>query len=121
MEAIERAAFTSIGRACGFAGLAVITLMLGLSFEPVLALRIGGYGGFGVTAILLLYAFTARIRPYKRTETWLLIPKDQRPPADIAQRVIGNHLREAYFWFAQQACLLSAAMLGASLILRFLN
>ena len=37
MEAIENAAFISIGQACGFAGLAVFCMVFGLMFDPVLA------------------------------------------------------------------------------------
>ena len=71
MEAIENAAYISVGRACGFAALAIFCLMFGLSFDPPLAARTGGLLCLGLTVILGLYALRARSRPYKRTELWL--------------------------------------------------
>lgn len=100
MDAIENAAFVSIGRACGFAGLAIFCLMLAMSVEPVLAARTGGGLYLAVTCILAFYAARARTRPYKRAELWAILAKDERPPARFAQRVIGEVLRETNLWFA---------------------
>lgn len=118
MDAIENAAYVSVGRACGFAGLAVFCLMFGLSFEPALAARTGGVVCLAVTLILAFYAYRARTRPYKRTELWLILPKDQRPPAGVAQRLIGEALRETYLWFAKQAAIISVVLLASSLALQ---
>ena len=63
MDAIEAAAFTSIGRACGFAGLGILCVMLGLSFEPVMATRTGGVMGLGLASILALFGLRAPCRP----------------------------------------------------------
>ena len=121
MEAIEKAAFVSVGRACGFAGFAVVCLMIGLSFEPVLATRTGSVLGLVLTCILAGYSAKARVRPYKRTEAWLILPKDERPPATIAQRVIGQALHETYRWFARQAAIISFMLLAASVVLQFID
>ena len=118
MDAIENAAFISVGRACGFTGLGIFVLMFGLSFEPVLAARTGAFSCLGLTAILLLYALRARRRPYKRTELWIILPKEERPPAVIAQRIIGRVLRETYIWFAQQVAFVAMIFLSASLLLQ---
>ena len=121
MNAIETAAFTSVGRASGFAGLAILTVMLGLSFEPVLATRAGGLMGLGLAAILAVFGVLAQGRAYQETETWLILHDDARPPAAIAQRVIGKTLRETYFWFAERAAAGSIALLAVSLILKLLS
>ena len=118
MEAIENAAYVSVGRACGFAALAIVCLMLGLAYDPAAAARTGAVLVLAVAVILALYALRARSRPYKRTELWLILPKDQRPPASFAQRVIGETLRETYLWFAQQAVVVSLILLAASLLLQ---
>ncbi len=117
MQAIEDAAYISVGRGCGFAGLAVLCVMLGLSFEPVLAAQIGGVLCLAVALILLAYAYAALKRNYKYTELWLILPKDHRPPEGIAQKVIGGALRETYLWFARQALLFAMGLLAASLTL----
>jgi hypothetical protein len=118
MKAIENAAFISIGRACGFAGLAIFCLMFGLSFELALAARAGGVLCAVLTAILLVYGYRARVRPYKRTELWIILDKAERPPAGIAQRIIGQVLHETYLWFARRTAVLSVVLLGSALALR---
>ncbi|MGI9378801.1 MAG: hypothetical protein ACR2OW_04045 [Methyloligellaceae bacterium] len=121
MDNIEEAAFISVGRACGFAGLAAFCLMFGLSFDPILALKTGGIFCLGITLILAFYALRARSRPYKRTETWLLLAKTHRPPSEIAQKVIGEALRDTYLWFAKQAAIISILVWGLAFLLQILG
>jgi hypothetical protein len=118
MKAIENAAYISIGRACGFAGLAIFCIIFGLSFDPPLAARIGGVLCVMLALILAGYAYWAPVRPYKRTELWLILAKDKRPPADFAQRVIGNALRDTYIWFSRQSALIAIAFLAMSAALQ---
>ncbi|MGI9407879.1 MAG: hypothetical protein ACR2O4_16000 [Hyphomicrobiaceae bacterium] len=117
MDSIENAAFVSIGRAVGFAGFGIFVLMFGLSFDPSFAAGTGGTLCLGVTMILLYYAWRARTRSYRRTELWLILRKEDRPPKGIAQRVIGETLRETYFWFAQQAVTIAIVLLAAAIVL----
>ena len=121
MEAIENAAYISVGRACGFAALAIFCLMFGLSFDPPLAARTGGLLCLGLTVILGLYALRARSRPYKRTELWLILSKPERPPAEIAQKVIGTTLRETYLWFAAQTTAVAVFLLIVSMLLQLVD
>ncbi|MDH3738924.1 MAG: hypothetical protein OER92_07000, partial [Alphaproteobacteria bacterium] len=107
MDAIENAAYISVGRACGFAGLAIFCVIFGLSFEPALAARAGGGLCVALALVLAVYAYRAPTRPYKRTELWLILAKDKRPPAIYAQRVIGNALRETYVWFSRQSAIIA--------------
>ena len=71
-----------------------------------------------LAGILAFRALTARTRPYKRTELWLILAKDARPPAGIAQRVIGEALRDTYTWFARQAAIISVVLLMTSVVLQ---
>ncbi|MGI9494042.1 MAG: hypothetical protein ACR2QF_16745 [Geminicoccaceae bacterium] len=121
MDAIKTAAFISVGRACGFAGLGILCLMLGLSFEPVMATRAGGVLGLGLAAILAVLGRFAPRRSYQETETWLILPKADRPPPTIAQRMVGETLRETYLWFAERAVVGSIILLAASLLLKLLH
>ncbi len=120
MDAIENAAHVSIGRACGFAGLGIFCVMFGLSYEPDLAARAGGTLSLVVALILAFRAWTARTRPYKNTELWIIIDKDKRPPGEIAQQVVGEALREAYLWFAESAALIAFVLLVSALALGFM-
>lgn len=117
MEAIENAAFVSVGRAVGFAGLAVFCVSLGLSFQPALAVRTGGIMCLCVTFILIFYAMRALTKPYKKTELWIILDEKARVPAKIAQRVVGGVLRETYYWFAQQAAIFAIVLLSLSILL----
>ena len=114
---VQAAAFVSVGRACGFAGLGVLCVVLGLSWDPALAARTGGAMSLGICLILLVRALLAHRRPYKRTETWLILRKDDRPRAEIAQRLVSTALREAYLFFAQKASVFT--MLFASMSVMF--
>jgi hypothetical protein len=119
MKAIKNAAFISVGRACGFTGLGIFSLMFGLSFEPALAARTGGILCTFLTAILALYAYRAPGRSYKRTELWTILDKNDRPPASVAQRLVGQVLRETYLWFAGRTAAIAAVLLIAAMTLQF--
>lgn len=113
---VEAAAFVSVGRACGFAGLAVLCVVLGLSFDPPLAARTGGFMSLAICLILLFRAWRVHRQPYKRTETWLILRKDDRPRAEVAQRLISTALKEAYLFFAQKASVITMLFAGMSVM-----
>lgn len=111
MEPIENAAFVSVGRAVGFTGLAIACLMLGLSFDALLALKAGAALSACIALILYLRAGTARDRPYLHTEVWLMLKNSRNcPPARQAQQIIGQALSEAYRWFARFAAYIAAGL-----------
>lgn len=118
MDAIERAAYISVARACGFAWLAIFCIAFSLSFQPPLAAFAGGVLCLGVCLILMFYALRARRRPYRRTELWLMLAKEHRPEPAIAQKIIGQVLRETYLRFARQAVLFAVVFLTVSVALR---
>jgi len=103
MQAIEEAAFICVGRACAFAWLAGICLMFAFCFQPPLAAFVGGLVALTATGALLFGAYRAPHAPYKRTELWGVLSDDQRPPAAVAQQIIGRVLREKHLYFAQLA------------------
>jgi hypothetical protein len=96
LETIEEQAEICVARACGFAALGIATLMVGLSWDMVLASKIGGLLILAACMILLLKAHRAPHRPVRRTELWMTLEPDVRPNAAIAQRVVGAVLRECY-------------------------
>ena len=110
MEHLRRIAFVSIGRACGFAALAIFCVMVGLSYDPVASARAGGTLTLLVTVVLIMKARGAPTRDYRRTELWLMLEKDERPPAAVAQAATGMVLRDTYFWFAQHTAGISVAL-----------
>lgn len=103
MEAIENAAVISVGRATGFAALAIVCIVMALSYEPVVAARAGCFLCLIVAAILFHYAMRAPSRPYRQTELWIILAKEDRPPKTIAQKLIGSALSRTYRKFAEYA------------------
>ena len=54
----------------------------------------------------------------RETETWMMLRQDQRPPKEIAQRVIGRALRQAYFRYARLAVVTTLSLWGMSVAVR---
>ena len=116
MEIMRRVAYATVLRACGFGSLGIFCLMVGLSFEPRLAFQAGGLLTLGMTGILILKALEARTKPYRRTEMWLYLPEEARPPAASAQQITSIVLQETYLTFARWTAAVAIAMwLGALL------
>lgn len=117
MRAVEEAAEVSIGRGVGFAVLAIIVTMAGFSFDPVAALKIGAVGFTLIAAILLYKAERALERDPRATEIWIMLPKDRRPPHEVAQKIIGNAARDAHHRFGYWCASGSLALWAADLTL----
>jgi multisubunit Na+/H+ antiporter MnhB subunit len=121
MDAVEQAAFLSVGRASGFAALAIVCFMIGFSYDPLLAARIGASLSL-LTALVLAYRSTLALsRPYRKTETWLILEEKARPPKSLAQKIIGSALREAYAWYGRVAALATMALGSMALALSYLR
>jgi cell division protein FtsW (lipid II flippase) len=103
MQQVERAAEASVARGCGFAALAIACTLIGFAHDPLALLRASALLVTGLAAVLYLQAVRARGRPYKRTETWLMLDPADRPPAEIAQRTVGIALEDVYHRFARVA------------------
>jgi hypothetical protein len=110
MEHMRRIAYETVLRACSFGSLAIFCVMVGMSFNPHLAFRAGGFLTTLMAGVLILKAFEARTKDYRRTEMWLYLPKDQRPPAAYAQWASATVLRETYLTFAMWTSLIAIAM-----------
>lgn len=110
MEQMRRIAFEIVQRACLFGSLAIFCIMVGMSFEPRLAFQTGGTLTAIMALILIYKAQEALTKPYKRTEMWLYLPKNSRPPEATAQWASATVLREAYLTFALWTSAISIAM-----------
>lgn len=115
---IENAAYVSVGRACGFAGLAIFCLVIGLSFDARLAALVGSMLSIMLCLVLLAFARRAPYRDYKSTEIWLILQPGDRPQADVAQRLIGGTLRNVYLWFAQQTAVITIVFSVSAVVLQ---
>jgi hypothetical protein len=116
---LRRVAFETVLRACAFASLAIFCVMVGMSFMPRLAFQAGGVLTMLMTVILIFKAREALTKNYRRTEMWLYLPKDQRPPESYAQWATSTILHETYLTFAQWTAAVSVAMWLLALLFTF--
>jgi hypothetical protein len=110
MEHMRRIAYETVLRACGFGSLAIFCVMIGMSFQPRLAFQAGGFLTMLMAVILIIKAYEARTKNYRKTELWLYLPKDERPPEATAQWASSTVLRETYLTFARWTSAISIAM-----------
>jgi hypothetical protein len=111
-------AYDTVLRACSFGALAIFCVMIGLSFDGRAAFQAGGMLTIIMTLILLFKAREARTKPYRRTELWLYLPKEHRPPEQYAQWASATVLRETYLTFARWTAAIAIAMWVISLVFR---
>jgi hypothetical protein len=116
LQRIEHTAHVSVARACGFAALAIMTFMVGLSGDLGASFKAGGILSLMTSVVLLLKAWHASRRPYKHTELWLMLAPQDRPNSAIAQQIIGTVLRETFLYFALHTALTAALLLGGALV-----
>jgi hypothetical protein len=116
MDRIRNLAVLSVRRACGFAVIAICTIMSGLLYDPLLAIRVGAFF-ISVGLLVLLYkAYEAPRRDHRKTELWLLLGRDAGMPEASAGRVINNILREVYIEHARYAATIALVLWIATLI-----
>ena len=116
MEHMRRIAYEIVLRACGFGSLAIFCVMTGMSFEPRLAFKAGGFLTTLMSAILILKAFEARTKNYRKTELWLYLPKEHRPPDAYAQWASATVLNETYLTFARWTAAISIVLWAIALL-----
>ncbi|MBS4081976.1 MAG: hypothetical protein KGZ73_00365 [Rhizobiales bacterium] len=112
---MRKAAFESVSRGCGFGFLAIACFMMGMS-DPRAIFQTGGILTLIMVLVLLAKARYALTQDYKRTEMWLMLPKDFRPPERYAQWAASTVLRDAYFTFAKYTAFTSIVMWVIALI-----
>jgi hypothetical protein len=116
MEELRRVAHETVLRACGFASLAIFCVMIGLSFLPRSAFQAGGFLSMVMTLVLVLKAWEARTKDHRRTEMWLYLSEESRPPRPVAQKIISAVMRETYLVFARWTAVVSITMWTIALI-----
>jgi hypothetical protein len=100
MEHMRQIAFETVQRACGFGSLAIFCVMIGMSFQPRLCFQAGGTLTTLMAGILIYKAREALTKDYRKTEMWLYLEKDFRPPEAYAQWASATVLRDTYLTFA---------------------
>ena len=117
MEEMRRIAFETVQRACGFGSLTIFCVMIGMSFDPRLAFQSGGTLTTIMALILFYKAREALTKDHRRTEMWLYLPKDSRPPEAYAQWATATIMRETYLTFALWTAAIAVGMWVVALLI----
>jgi hypothetical protein len=117
MDAIRRAAFVSVSRACGFFALGVLCVMLGFAHDPQRSAQAGSLLFFALALGLIWKAQLALRANYKKTETWLMLAPEDRPSESTAQTVLSVILRDVYLIHARYSAVAAATLLFAAVTL----
>jgi hypothetical protein len=117
MDAIRRAAFVSVSRACGFFALGVLCVMLGFAHDPQRSAQAGSLLFFALALGLIWKAQLALRANYKKTETWLMLAPEDRPSESTAQTVLSVILRDVYLIHARYSAVAAATLLLAAVTL----
>ncbi len=125
MDHIDSLADLSIRRACAFFGLAMATVMISLSFDPVLAFRTGGEMAALLTLGLLVSAWRAPRRNIQHTELYALLRGTGQPRAglltDAMRQRLAMVLQERLFWHAERVGIAAVALWGVALLVWLLR
>ena len=121
MDHIRVIAYETVMRACGFGSLAIFCVMVGMSFHPRFAFQAGGFLTLMMALILIYKAWEAPNKNHRRTELWLYLPKELRPPEGYAQWAVATAMRETYLTFARWTSLIAIVMWGLALTFSILE
>jgi hypothetical protein len=121
MDHIRVIAYETVLRACGFGALAIFCVMVGMSFQPRIAFQAGGILTLMMVVILIYKAWEAPSKNHRRTELWLYLPKELRPPESYAQWAVATAMRETCLTFARWTAAIAVVMWLLALVFSFLE
>ena len=117
MDRIEYLADISIRRGCGFALLAIGTVMLGLSHDLLLCLKSGAILQALHGSVLGLFAYNAPRWNHRSTELWALLNKGADLPPNYPPELLLEVLRKTYLRYAEMAGVVTLALcIGAAIV-----
>lgn len=117
MDRIEYLADITVRRGCGFAFLAIATVMLGLSYDLLLCLKSGAILEALHGAVLALFAHNAPKWNHRSTELWALLNKGADLPANYPPEQLLEVLRKTYLRYAEFAGAVTLVLcIGAAIV-----
>ncbi len=112
MEEIRAAAHFCIGRAVGFAGLAISVIMISCSFDFTISLKMGLALTLAMTSVLFWHYQTAHTKKPERSEVWITLPVEYRPKNEASRDVFRRVMAETYLFYTVRAFSFSLLMLA---------
>jgi hypothetical protein len=110
MDGFQRLAAFTIARDTAFVALAAATLMVGFSFAPLLAFKIGATLALINAVALMLRAGRLTDETVARSEPWKVLTVHERPAGAPGRHVACRHLRETMLRYAKASAGLSIAL-----------
>jgi hypothetical protein len=117
MDRIEYLADFVVKRGCGFALLAIGTVMLGLSYDLLLCLKSGAILEALHGSVLGIFAYNAPRWNHRSTELWTLLNKGADLPPDYPPELLLEVLRKTYTRYAEYSGFIALALsIGAAVV-----
>lgn len=116
MDQFARYAFFTVARDTGFVALAAVTLMVGFSFDPALALDIAAHIALLFSVLLIVRARWLTEHRFTRCEPWRGLEPCERPAGDTGLRWARDQMEFLLLRFAKGASGAACALYGFSLI-----
>jgi hypothetical protein len=117
MDRIEYLADFVVKRGCGFALLAIGTVMLGLSYDLMLCLKSGAILEALHGSVLGIFAYNAPRWNHRSTELWTLLNKGADLPPDYPPELLLEVLRKTYVRYAEYSGFIALALsIGAAIV-----
>lgn len=116
MDQFDRCAFATTACDTSYVVVAAVPLMIGFSFDPTVALRIGGFLAFLFCLILLYRLYRLERRGLCCTQVWKILEPHERPVGAQDIRLAHAYLERLLMRFAKGAAGVACLLLGTSLL-----
>jgi hypothetical protein len=117
MIPFRRFAFFTMARDAAFVSLAAATMMVGFSFEPSLAFKIGATVALIFSIGLLIRAYLLTEERFLRSEAWRALRPDERPAGQHGRRLAQAQLEELLLRVAKAASGVAGILYCSALVL----
>ncbi len=115
MDRVEYLADLTVKRGCGFALLAIATVMLGLSYDLLLCFKSGAILEALHGSVLAIFAYNAPRWNHRSTELWALLNKGADLPPNYPPELLLEVLRKTYTRYAEYSGAVALALSIAAL------
>ncbi|SER50232.1 hypothetical protein SAMN05216548_1222 [Faunimonas pinastri] len=118
MDELRKLAYLSVMRSIMVPLTAIAILMALLSFHPDLALKVGGLGCIGLSALLFYRSSSSGDADPTNTELWGLVSADPRARRGDIRKQVNETMAEAYLRFARFSAAASVAFFAGAIAAR---
>lgn len=111
-----RFAFFTLARDACFVALAAATLMVGFSFAPPLAFKIGATVALIFAIVLLVRSYFLTEERFLRSEAWRALKPEERPADEWGRELARAYLQELMLRFAKGASGIAGVLYCSALV-----